>query len=271
MNLALVFDFDDTLVPDSTSGLLDFVGVDKAQFWESSSKRVDDGFSMDLAYLGHMIQLERQLGRSIFTQKAMTEWGAQLPLFQGLPSFFSAFRALIKEEFPCVRLAFYAVSSGMETVISACALRPYLEEAWGAEFAHHEDGSLNEVKRSMSMTEKTRYLFDISKRCSSEPSLRTCEAKNSKDYTLSTPFKNMIYIGDGLTDLPCFSLLRHLGGQAFCVYSPLDLEKKVWCADMLQDRKIAGMFEADYRKDSPLWEGLRQGIGNIVRSLVPND
>jgi hypothetical protein len=116
--IALIFDFDDTLAPDSTSGFLDSLGVDTQQFW---TKRVDPLLAQDWdpvpAYLHEMIALSREGQHGAITQDKLQQWGKTLPLHAGVQSLFSRLREQVRQAQPQVQLEFYLISSGIGDVV----------------------------------------------------------------------------------------------------------------------------------------------------------
>ena len=116
--IALIFDFDDTLAPDSTSGFLESLGVDTQQFW---TKRVDPLLAQDWdpvpAYLHEMIALSREQTHGLITEKKLQQWGQTLPLHAGVQTLFGRLREQVRQAHPQVQLEFYLISSGIGDVV----------------------------------------------------------------------------------------------------------------------------------------------------------
>lgn len=225
--LAVIFDFDDTLVPDSTTKLLREHGINPKTFWGRDAKAlVRTGYDPSLAYLKLLVDNigpRRPLG--LLDRKGLKKFGSTLDkdFYQGIPQLFDDLRSIVRKT-KVGEIEFYIVSGGLQDVVEGSkTVRKYFSGVYACELADDEDtGTLRYVKRCITFTEKTRYLFEINKGIEARQARRNPYLVN-KDIAPAhrkVPFKNMIYVGDGLTDIPCFSLLKQLGGTAFGVFEP---------------------------------------------------
>jgi hypothetical protein len=125
-------------------------------------------------------------------------------------------------------------------------VKKYFSGVYGCQLAGDtEDGVLRYIKRCITFTEKTRYLFEINKGIKPEESKSRPHLVNKyvadKDRTI--PFRNMIYVGDGMTDIPCFSLLQKNKGKAFGVFDPSSESKaKLALEEFLEPNRVTGMY-----------------------------
>lgn len=266
--LALVFDFDDTLVPDSTTRLLKHYGVDTEEFWKKEVKElVTAGFDTTLAFLQLMLGKMgdgKPLGK--LTNRDLRRFGATLDseFYVGIPGLFKDLKALVRS-FKTIQIEFYVISGGLREVIEGSKIiKKHFSAVYGCELAEDaETGILRYIKRCVTFTEKTRYLFEINKGL--DP---TDTAKNpylvNKDVTNEKrpiPFKNMIYVGDGLTDIPCFSLMKNMGGTAFGVFNPSEESSaKRGFLEFLKTGRVIGIHAPRYRKTDEL--------GSLIRAAV---
>jgi len=149
--IALIFDFDDTLAPDSTSGFLESLGVDTQQFW---SHRVDPLLAEDWdpvpAYLHEMIALSREGEHGPITQKKLQEWGQTLPLHAGVQTLFSRLREQVRQAHPQVQLEFYMISSGIGDVVRHTSIAHEFTGIWASEFVYDAQGAISFPKRIVS-------------------------------------------------------------------------------------------------------------------------
>jgi hypothetical protein len=274
--VALVFDFDDTLVPDSTTKLLQAHGIDSDTFFGVHAKNlIDEGYDPPLAYLNLILQnigSGKPFGQ--LTNKSLIEFGATLDacFHEGLPEFFDDVRDQTKTQFKNIDVEFYIISGGLQPILEGSAIvRKYFKAVYGCQLdGDTEDGPLKYIKRCITFTEKTRYLFEINKGIDSSQSKTNPylvnEAKKPEDRRI--PFENMIYVGDGQTDIPCFSMLKQLGGAPFGVFDPKNKAKaKASLEKLLQPDRVIGMHAPKYSQNEDLGSLLRLVVAQRCLSI----
>ena len=222
--IALIFDFDDTLVPDSTTKLLHAHGIDTDKFWGVQAKElIQQGYDQALAYLKLILDNigdGKPLGN--LTNEMLRRFGATLDadFHTGLPDFFDDVRNQVKQH-QGIDVEYYIISGGLQPVVEGSEIvHRYFSGVYGCELAGGtEDGVSKNVRRCITFTEKTRYLFEINKGINPKESRSRPHLVNKyvPEEKRRIPFRNMIYVGDGMTDIPCFSLLQKFKGKAFGV------------------------------------------------------
>lgn len=274
--VALIFDFDDTLAPDSTTKLLQHHGIDTSVFWQKDViALIEQGYDPPNAWLTLMLGMIAS-GKPLagLTNRKLTEFGATLDgdFYPGLPEFFEETRADIATNFKNIELEFYIVSGGLCELIRGSAI---VQKYFKAVYGNHLDsdtagGPLKYVKRVVTFTEKTRYIFEIHKGLDPaktwvNPGLVNKFIPREKR---RIPLKNMIYVGDGLTDIPCFSLIKQNHGQGFGVFNP-DKDKKTKEAleEFLQPDRVISMHSPDYRKGKDLGSMLRAAVMHAAADI----
>jgi phosphoserine phosphatase len=211
--IALVFDFDDTLTDDSTTALLESVGIDAKEFWAGRAKELlDDGWDPTPAYLKLLLDNvgeDKPFGK--LTNAGLRQFGSTLKFYPGLPRLFKDLQQSVSEHHVSKPgIEFYVISGGLEEVIRGSSIAKYLSGIWGCRFAEN-DGQIRHIKGIVSFTEKTKYLFQINKGLPEKTGpYQVNERVDPAERRV--PFENIIYVGDGLTDVPCFSLLEHFHG-----------------------------------------------------------
>src|SRR5690606_261261 len=141
---------------------------------------------------------------------------------------FSRLRQAVREVQPQVQIEFYLISSGIGDVVRATPIAHEFTEIWASEFVYGERDEIVFPRRIVSFTDKTRYLFHIQKGIVG-PDYRGKPFEVNRKVTedrLRIPFDQMIFVGDGYTDIPCFSLIRRAGGFAFGVWDPRHRDKR---------------------------------------------
>lgn len=267
--VAVVFDFDGTLLPDSTTKLLAKYGIDTDKFWSQEAKGlVQQGFDPTLAYLELILDLVgpgKPLGK--MTNQMLRDFGRGLDrdFYPGVPGILKDLSGAVTKTFKGIEIEFYIISSGLLPVIEGSeVVRKHFKSVYASELAEYPSGGyLKRIKQCVTFTEKTRYLFEINKGLSventrKEPYLVNTDVPEAKR---RIPLKNMIYIGDGLTDIPCFSLLKKNGGTAFGVFQPAEVSSaKRAFLEFLKTDRVVSCHAPRYRK--------KDELGSLLRSAV---
>lgn len=265
--IAIVFDFDGTLGPDTISSLLAAFTIDSGKFWATVDSWVEEGWDPPLAYMQLLANYEKE-EKIDLSPKALRAIGKKLKLFPGLPNVFSELRAYVQKEAELhearVKLEFYIISGGLEEMIHGSSLAKYIDGIFGCNFSYDQKGRVEGIKSAISFTEKTRYLYGINKGISIRE-LRTNPYKINDALPQDTrriPFSQMIYIGDGPSDIPCLSAITQYGGMGIGVSSPELSFRKGY--ELARGRRITvGPYTANYQKGSDMRKVLEETILRI--------
>ncbi len=269
-SIAIVYDFDHTLSPvfmqDQT--ILPHAGIDPGAFWERCTALIaQEGYDQELAYMRRM--LDEKAIRSLSNQD-LQRMGTQLTFFPGVPECFGELNDILRQpkyQEQHVRLEHYVVSSGLKAILDGSAIAKWTKAMWGCEFAE-TDGHISFPKRTVSHTQKTQYLFRVNKAL-----LNVAQDVNDHmpEEKRPVPFQHMIYVGDGPTDVPCFTVIKKNGGLAVAVYNPDDPTRCSFKKSydlMLHADRVHCMAPADYRKGSQLRLILEQRLTEIADGIV---
>ncbi|HRX54170.1 MAG: HAD family hydrolase [Verrucomicrobiales bacterium] len=268
--IGIVYDYDQTLSPTYMQDEVIFptFGIKASEFWKRCRELVDrDGYESELAYLKVMLDY---LAFDRPSNADLQKLGVGLRFYKGLPEMFDELATVLSPEHQAmgVRIEHYIVSSGIKTLIDGSALRPHIREVFGCEFAEDESGRIAFPKRVISHTAKTQYLFRINKGM-----LQPNEDVNDHmpEELRPIPFRNMIYVGDGPTDVPCFTLMKKFGGHGIAVYNSEDETRssfrKAYQLSGPADR-IKFIAPSDYRAGSHLRLLLEEMILDIAGGIV---
>ncbi|MEO6970200.1 MAG: haloacid dehalogenase-like hydrolase [Chthoniobacterales bacterium] len=211
------------------------------------------------------------LGMDRPTNDELRRLGAKLNFYKGLPEMFDDFRDNLlttEQREQDITVEHYIISSGMKVLIEGSRLAPYVRAIFGCEFAEDEQGRITFPKRVISHTQKTQFLFRINKGLLDM-------AQDVNDHIEAgirpIPFPNMICLGDGPTDVPCFTVMRKSDGHAIAVYNPDDPErvgfKKCYQLSTHADR-VRHIAPADFRSGSHLRLLLEQMVDEIASRIV---
>ena len=246
--VAICYDFDKTLTPDDmqAQGFIQSVSYDVSSFWEKSNGLAEQNdMDQNLAYMYTM--LHESEGKVLFTKKSLKDYGAKIQLFPGVKDWFERIRAYAKEK--GVIVEHYIISSGLKEMIEGTIVAPSFERIYASSFYYNERDVAEWPAQVVNYTNKTQFLFRIEK--------GTLDINDSgiNDYfpteTMRVPFRNIIYIGDSDTDIPCMKLVNSNGGHSIGVYNP-ESQKKDKVYKMMHDKRIKYFAPADYREGSEL-------------------
>jgi len=246
-------------------------GIKSEIFWRRCSELVrDHGYDNELAYMKVLLD---QLEMDRPTNEELKKLGAKLNFYQGLPEMFEEFRGgegLLTAEHVAhgITVEHYIISSGLKVLIDGSRLAPYVRAIFGCEYATDSEGRISFPKRVISHTQKTQFLFRINKGFLD----MSQDVNDHMDPEIRPiPFPNMIYVGDGPTDVPCFTVMKKNGGQAIAVYNPDDSQrvgfKKCYQLSTHADR-VRHIAPADYRKDTHLRMLLEQMVEETANRIV---
>ncbi len=269
--IAIIYDYDQTLSPTymQDEALFPVFGINPVNFWQRCGELVrDQGFDNELAYMKVLLDC-LEMDRP--TNAGLRELGSRLNFYKGLPEMFEEFQTglLGRDHMDHgISVEHYIVSSGLKTLIEGSRLAPYIRKIFGCEFATDDRDRITFPKRVISHTQKTQFLFRINKGM-----LEMDEDVNDHmaPELRPVPFQNMIYVGDGPTDVPCFTVMRRNGGQAIAVYNPDDPTrssfKKCYQLCTHADR-VKNIAPSDYRRGSHLRLLLEEMVNEIADRIV---
>lgn len=258
--IALLYDFDKTLC---TTDMEDYtfipaLGYKPAEFWKKAN---EFGFNnrMDglLAYMYTMIaECRRQNIR--LDREFLVRCGHDMELFPGVREWFGRMNEF--GETLGVEIEHYVISSGLREIIEGSGISHEFKEIYACEFFYNEEGLASWPKLDVNFTNKTQFIYRINKGVLDVSDDRSLNASMPDD-SKRIPFTNMIYIGDGLSDVPCMKMTRAYGGAAIAVYQE---ENRQGVEDLLSKDRVDFIFPADYRAGT----GLEKTVRNIIRKMA---
>lgn len=268
-NIGVVFDFDDTLAPDSTTHLLQEYDIDPNAFWNDQFRElVQNGFDPTVAYLTLLLDYigeDEPLGE--LTPEKLEQCAESLgdKLYDGVPGVFDDLDEIVVE-YDDVTIEYYVVSEGIESLISGSVIKEHCSEIYASRLATNDDNVFNRVKRPISFTDKTRYLYEINKGITSTEAMENPYKVNEEiaKENRHIPFENIIYIGDGITDIPCFSLVKDRRGRVFGVMQTDEKSaKQEAILDIGSPQRAGNLNPPNYRPDGRLGSLLRLTIEGL--------
>lgn len=269
--IALIFDFDDTLAHDSTSAFLESIGVDVDKFWKEEVQLLDrDDWDPIPAYQYALIQLSKSRKENPITREMLQQFARKLKFHPGVTKVFENLRQYAASKYNEIGLEFYIISSGIGEIVRNTRIAKEFTDIWASEFHYDEHGAITFPKKVISFTDKTRYLFQVSKGIIGQQSRNNPFEVNRrvpyKDFRIK--MEHMIFVGDGYTDVPCFSLIRRYNGVTFAVYDKHRQDRWGRAWNFMTDGRVSGVLSANYTIDSDLTRSLMMAIDSIAGKLL---
>jgi 2-hydroxy-3-keto-5-methylthiopentenyl-1-phosphate phosphatase len=258
-----MYDFDKTLCTKDMQeyGFIPNLGIQAGDFWGKANE-LADAQKMDriLAYMYLMIRMSREKQNPVH-RESFVRLGKDIEYFSGVEGWFDRITSYgVKNG---VAIEHYIISSGLKEIIEGCGIAKKFKEIYACEFHYDENGVADWPKTVVNYTTKTQFLFRINKGIldlSDNDSLNRYQAEDER----KIPFRNMIYIGDGLTDVPCMKLVKINGGESIAVYQKRGKSKVM---ELLTDNRVNYIQAADYSEDGEL-EAL---VKNIISKMLAVD
>ncbi len=240
--VALMYDFDKTLSPKNMQdyGFMDGLGMSPEEFW-SEVTRLTRKNNMDSILSYMYMMLDKGKGRMLTRRENFNALGKSVRLFPGVRSWFGRVNDYCGSK--GLKCEHYIISSGLKEIIEGTEIADEFKEIYAAEFLYGENGLARWPAMAVNFTSKTQFLYRVNKGVldvTDQHSLNTYVPDDER----RVPFSNMIYFGDGDTDVPCMKLTKVNGGHSIAVYQ--DDEKEA--EKLIREGRVDFAFPADYRK-----------------------
>ncbi|SNT07643.1 hypothetical protein SAMN06309944_1983 [Micrococcales bacterium KH10] len=257
LTCALVYDFDGTLAEGNCAehGLMSALGIsDKGEFWASVKDRaIVTNADEILTYLGLLAERAMSSGSDALSTDNLSDFGSTIPLFRGVEAWFPRINSYAKEN--NIHLSHYIISSGIEEMIRGSQIGHHFAEVYGCRFGRLSDSHQSYwPTQAINYTTKTQFLFRINKGISNAWD-NTAINRFIELADRPLPFEQMIFLGDGDTDIPSMKMVRHQGGHSLAVF-----DEKKWASathqskveKLIAEERANYVVPADYREGSQL-------------------
>ena len=257
--IAIMYDFDKTLCTRDMQEytFIPSVGMEADEFWrQANTVSVTEGMDSILAYMYCMIDKTRETGIPL-TRESLVACGKDVEYHPGVEGWFDRINRYADEA--GVEVEHYVLSSGLKEIIEGTSIAKHFKKIYACEFMYR-DGQAVWPKLAVNYTNKTQFVYRINKGVldiSNNVALNSSQPDNEKRVF----FSNMIYIGDGLTDVPCMKLVKQSGGHSIALYNPGQHRS---AAQLLEQERVDWMFEADYTEGSGLDSAMKTLLQNLA-------
>ncbi len=290
--IACIWDFDKTLIPEyMQSPLFRRYGVNESTFWAEANalaehyRKRGHHLSGEIAYLNHLLTYVLAGAMPKLNNHVLREAGAGIEFYDGMPEFFDKSRTWVttKPEYQKheIQLEHYIVSTGLAEMIRGSSAAGKVDGFWGCEFIENPlqpgfllqkeldldaEAEIAQIGAVIDNTTKTRALFEINKGTNKNPAIDVNANITPEDRRI--PFQNMIYIADGPSDIPSFSVVKKGGGKAYAVYNPKREDEFAQNDRLRSAGRIDHYGPANYTEGSTTWNWLSLHIQAICDRIV---
>ncbi len=249
--VAIVYDFDGTL---SAGNMQEFsfipeLGVTAEEFWGASDElaRAQDGDSV-LAYMSQMMEMAKARGIKL-TRENFRRWGSDIKLFDGVEQWFSRINEYGRER--GIKIQHYVNSSGLREMIEGTSIAGEFHKIYACSYLYNAAGEAYWPGVAINYTNKTQFIFKINKGIESvHDNTKVNEYVEESERPI--PFRHIVFVGDGLTDIPCMRLVKNGGGYAIAVYDPANVDVPERMRPLVSHNRVNHLCKADYREGSSM-------------------
>ena len=294
--IACIWDFDKTLSPGYMQApIFELYKVEPKKFWKEVDELPNyykkdglDLISTDTLYLNHLLTYTKQGKFKGLNNTLLRELGGKIALYDGLPQFFDKLKRFVTSEPEYVQhdiqLEHYIVSTGLRQMILGSKIAPFVDGVWGCEFVENapppgyldagmkktlaDSKIISQIAYALDNTTKTRAVFEINKGSNKFPDIDVNAMIPDEDRRV--PFQNMIYIADGPSDIPVFSLINRFGGRTFAVYQPGSKEEFAQVNNLQKQKRVHSFGEANYTEGSQTSMWIKNAMVEICDQIVKN-
>jgi hypothetical protein len=290
--IAFVWDFDKTLSSGYMQApLFAEYDIDESQFWREVNGLVDYyrqrglRVSKDTAYLGHLLSYVRAGRFPGLTNLKLRELGAKVGLAPGMPDFMAGTKEVVANDqrfaHHGVTVEHYIVSTGLRQMIEGNPIHQHVDEIWACELladppgpdylnsqaasSSDDEGLLTQVGYVLDNTTKTRAIFEINKGVNRDPEIDV--NARMADVDRRVPISNMIYIADGPSDVPVFSVVNQGGGKTLGVYTLGERSNYEGVRGLQDDGRVNSIAEANYTENSAAYLWLMSSLRTIATGI----
>lgn len=279
--IAIIWDFDKTLINGymQTPIFKDY-DVDEKEFWKEVNempgemKKEGVRVNPDTAYL---ILFTRKAKDGTFkglSNAKLREYGMKQDFYAGIPEFLQITKDILTDNPECkeynIRVEHYIISTGFAEVIKGTPLKDFVEDIWGCELIEgkgsEDETVISESCYTIDNTTKTKAIFEINKGVNKNENVNVNSKMNDTQRRVS--FENMIYIADGPSDVPAFSMLKKYGGSTFAIYPKGDERAFKQVEQLREDGRIDMFAEADYTEGSTAYMWIVNKIKEYANRII---
>lgn len=263
--IAFIYDFDKTLSPKDMQeySFLPDIGMTPKEFWkevnqETKAQKADN----IITYMQLMIEKAKANNKeNELTRAALKEKGKNIELFEGVEDWFDLINQYAKEKNAVVE--HYIVSAGNKEILEGTSIAKHFKKIYGCSFRFDKNNVAKSAGLAINYTNKTQFIFRINKGLLDESDNSKIN-KYTPEEERPFPFSNMVYFGDGDTDIPCMKLVKDKGGYSVAVYKPNTSKSRKKATELLKEGRVNFFFQANYSEGKEIMRNCKLIINKIV-------
>jgi hypothetical protein len=269
--IVIAYDFDGTLTPQPMQEytILPEIGIKGKKFWNEVKKESKKTRGEEIVtYMRLMLRRSDEKNFPI-TRKMLGSLADKIKFYAGVTTYFDRINEYVKNKTEGnIRLRHYVISSGLKEILNRVKIKKHFHKIFASEYWYDHYGAAKFPLIVVNDTLKTQFLFRINK------------GKENLDESINeymplidrpVPFQNILYIGDGLTDVPCMTVTTKQGGYAIAVYKPYSSDGKGICQELLTANRVDMIAKADYSKDTELESAIKIILDTMIQGVYIND
>ncbi len=266
--IAVVYDFDGTLtpLPMQEYTVLPEIGIKNGQkFWKDVNVQAEqsDGEAI-AAYMRLMLEKARSRHFAI-TESKLKKLAANIKYFAGVKTFFTRINNYVAKKLDNkIEVRHYLISAGLKEIISGTPIAKYFYKIFASQYYYDEYKAATFPNIIVNDTLKTQFIFRINK---GKENLSENINLHMPMFQRPIPFRNILYIGDGLTDVPCMTVIKKNGGSAIAVFKSHNGQGKQICRELLKAQRVDFIAKADYRNGTELDRLVKLLLNNMAEGI----
>ena len=275
--IAILWDFDCTLIPGYMQDpLFEYYGVDAQEFWDQVHSQAEqyqqNGIQVlkELIYLNQILRYVKDGRFQGLNNQRLKELGQGINFYEGLPDFLGEIQQRVNhadKQAAKITVEHYVLSSGLRKMIEGSAIAKYLKGIWACEFVESKQAPhvLEEIAYVIDYTTKTRAVFEINKGANVDPKIDVNATMLEDERRV--PIRQMIYVGDGPSDVPVFSVIKRYKGRNLAVHNPQSDEAYKQAYQLNKEGRVEHHAEAVFATKSAAGRWLLHTVDELAEQI----
>ena len=264
--IAIIYDFDGTLTPKTMQEytLLPRLGIKSKNFWEDIVQETKKtGAETMMVYMRHLLDCAKEKKLSI-SKSEFLKMSKDIEYYDGVTTWFNKINKYVRNKSNSkIKVHHYIISAGHLEILEGISIKKYIKKIFASEYYFNKKNIAVFPKIVVTDTTKTQYLFRINK---GKENLADSINEHMEETKRPIPFDNMIYIGDGLTDVPSMALIKKEGGHSIAVYQNNRTQIKI-SESLLRANRVDFIAPADFSEKSILYENTQYLLDYVIAKI----